>query len=698
MARRCLPAFCFVFIVAGLAAADGLPAGFRRQPVVTGLSYPVAMAISPDGRIFVGERVGNLVVASGGQIRGVTTIPNVDYSVGESGLLGLACDPKFAENQLLYAFYSTARDGRGYNRVSRFTVVGDQLDVSTETVIWEIPVEQVVAHFSGGLVFGTDGYLYISSGDKWDAQRAQDLSNQDGKILRIGGDGSIPPDNPFVGVPGAAPQIWAYGFRNPFRFSIDRETGHVYVGDVGLNTAEEVDRVSAGDNGGWPNMEGPICYVDNCSGYLHPIWWYFHGQPQYGQSVTMGPMYRGKAFPAAFRNCLYVGDFTGGKIRRLEMNKAGEVVEQTLFDEACPYPVDIQLGADGALYYVSLLSDEEQGTGGVYRIEFVSSDNAAPTVAASADPRRGLPPLIVQFSSAGTLDPDNGPKPLVYSWDFGDGQASSEPNPTHTYAAPGVYRAVLVVSDGAIDTVSPTINIRVGTPPEVTLASPADGHHFRAGETLMLRGDAVDAEDGVLPDSAFTWNIFIERPDNAVNLLLGPVSGAREVTFQVPSEGRPLDESWYRVELTVRDSHGLTTVVRRDIFPAESDLEIRSEPAGIPVFLDGLPIATPGLFRAIADSRFTLTAQPTFEIGDAVYEFVGWHDGSTGPLVVIAPEGSLEIVARYRFIENSPDLGSLPESPRQQRSSDVPCVAALFPLFGALLFAGARRRQRPRAG
>src|SRR5207248_9245844 len=141
--------------------------------------------------------------------------------------------------------------------------------------------------------FGPDGKLYFAVGDNGYPPNAQNLGNPHGKILRINKDGSIPLDNPFYGQPGALPEIWAYGFRNPWRFQFDSATGEMYGGDVGDFTWEELNHVIKGHNYGWPLHEG-VC-TSNCTGYTDPIYAYNHDG--HSAAVTGGPIYRGSMFP-----------------------------------------------------------------------------------------------------------------------------------------------------------------------------------------------------------------------------------------------------------------------------------------------------------------------------------------------------------------------------------------------------------------
>src|SRR5215471_10460841 len=241
-------------------------------PVVKGLKEPTWVAWPPDGtkRMFVLEREGRVRIADADGTLHPTPILDLSDNTStstEEGLLGLAFDPGFAQNGYLYVDY-TANDASV--NVVRYTLSPDkpnQIDPSTASPVITIP-KRSKFHNGGTLAFGPDGYLYISLGDDEASEEAQKLSSIFGKILRIDVDSSsqpyaIPPTNPFVDTPGARPEIWAYGLRNPWRFSFDRATNDLWIGDVGDARMEEVDMQTAGSRGGenygWPYYEGTEC-------------------------------------------------------------------------------------------------------------------------------------------------------------------------------------------------------------------------------------------------------------------------------------------------------------------------------------------------------------------------------------------------------------------------------------------------------
>jgi glucose/arabinose dehydrogenase len=236
----------------------------------------------------------------------------------EEGLLSVAFSPQFDSDGRVYVYYTGGSPRPTV--LSRFQVVNGVMDTGNETIILEVP-DFASNHNGGRIVFGNDGYLYLSTGDGGGGGDPQDngqnTSSLLGKILRLNVTGqqtySVPPDNPFAGG-GGAPEVWAYGFRNPWRFSIDRPTGDVWVGDVGQNAWEEVNRAVRGGNHGWDCYEGnEVFEAAGCpgGGFVSPRAVY----PLSGEecAVTGGYVYRGNAIPSLSGWYVY-GDFCSGKI------------------------------------------------------------------------------------------------------------------------------------------------------------------------------------------------------------------------------------------------------------------------------------------------------------------------------------------------------------------------------------------------
>lgn len=376
-----------VLLAAGPALAATPVAGFTDTPVVSGLSAPTAVAFLPDGRMLVTQKAGALRLVEAGVATTLVTIPVCAGS--EMGLLGIAIDPAFAQNGFIY-LYRTKPGPSGcgssvgrFNQVVRVTMAGGAIDPdSLVELLSEIRTDNG-NHDGGGLRIGPDGKLYVGVGDtgRGDNQGgpgsstnpyAQDLEALEGKMLRLELDGSAPADNPFVGEPGAREEIFAYGFRNPFRFGFDPLTGRLWVGDVGDLTIEEIAIVGAGENHSWPYCEGHLPAGCQEPGDVAPIFTYPHSGPSsLGRSVT-GGAFAGASFGGREHDYFF-GDFTGNAIYHAVPNAArdGLLGAPTTFVSNAGGPVDVVFGPDGALYYVAI------NLGEVHRV--------APIVAAQAN-------------------------------------------------------------------------------------------------------------------------------------------------------------------------------------------------------------------------------------------------------------------------------------------------------------------------
>ena len=301
------------------------PSNYTLTKVAGGLNLPVFLTYAPDGtgRLFILEQDGAIRILENGDLLPAPFLDlrgQVARRGTEQGLLGLAFHPDYARNGLFYVDYT---DGNGDTVIERFHVSSnpDQADPFSGTVL--LKINQPYANHNGGdIVFGPDGYLYIGMGDGGSGgdpqNRGQDLTTLLGKLLRIdvnsGDPYGIPADNPFVGRQDALPEIWAYGLRNPWRFSFDFLTGDLYIADVGQDKYEEVDFQSAGSAGGqnygWSIMEGFHPYKGDAQpDFTPPIFEYSHEGGNC--SITGGYVYRGSQLPG-LQGVYLFGDFCTG--------------------------------------------------------------------------------------------------------------------------------------------------------------------------------------------------------------------------------------------------------------------------------------------------------------------------------------------------------------------------------------------------
>lgn len=319
-----------VVAVALISLPSPLLAQFQLTPVATGLANPLFVGHAGDGtqRLFIVEQDGIIRVLQSGQSTATIflDIRTRIATIGEQGLLGLAFHPQYPTNGRFFVFYTRAEDGAIV--IAEYRVSADpDIAALTEQVLLTIPHPANTNHNGGMLAFGLDGYLYVGVGDGGggndEPNNAQSLDVLLGKILRIDVDRpapgtpySSPPDNPFVNAPGRD-EIFAFGFRNPWRFSFDRTTGEPWIGDVGQDEREEIDRsLVKGGNYGWRIYEGFRCTnlgpsLCNPSDYVDPVLDYSHTRGRC--SVTGGYVYRGSrgTLPAG----VYVyGDFCSGEI------------------------------------------------------------------------------------------------------------------------------------------------------------------------------------------------------------------------------------------------------------------------------------------------------------------------------------------------------------------------------------------------
>jgi glucose/arabinose dehydrogenase len=343
-----------------------LPPGFHLGVLAAGLAAPTAMEVAPDGRVFVAEQGGTLRVIDNGVLQPTPFVTLPVDPTGERGLVGVTVDPNYLVNHFVYVYYTTAA-APVHNRVSRFTASGDVAVPGSEVDLLDLEPLGATNHNGGGLHFGLDGKLYIGVGENANPGNAQTLANRLGKLLRINPDGSIPADNPFVGVAAGVNQaIWALGLRNPFTFAVQPGSGRIFINDVGQNTWEEIDLGVPGANYGWPITEGPT----SDPRFRGPIFAYGHGQGNtLGFAITGGVFYNPAQlqFPAEFAGTYFFADLVNGWIRRLDP-ATGAV---TGFATGLPSgTVDLRVDASGSLLVLS--RGPGANTGAIFRIEFTN--------------------------------------------------------------------------------------------------------------------------------------------------------------------------------------------------------------------------------------------------------------------------------------------------------------------------------------
>jgi glucose/arabinose dehydrogenase len=347
-----------------IGAAQGaatLPQGFTDSRIVSGLTDPTDMEFAPDGRLFVAEEAGKVRIAKpDGTLATFLDISAKVDAAGERGLQALTFDPGFSTNRYVYLHYTKKATSTTptHNRVVRVTANGNKVVAGSEKLILRLNNQTATNHMGGALDFGKDGKLYIATGDNARGAVAQQPTNLLGKMLRINKSGTIPTDNPFYATASANNRaIWALGLRNPFKFAVQPATGTIFVNDVGEDAWEEINQLEKGANYGWPVHEGAA----NDPPYVDPIFAYGHdGDPATtGCSITGGAFYNPATvqFPAEYRGDYFFADFCGGWIRSLDPATG----QASGFATGLERPVDLEVGEDGSLYYLTRAATAEVG-------------------------------------------------------------------------------------------------------------------------------------------------------------------------------------------------------------------------------------------------------------------------------------------------------------------------------------------------
>jgi len=593
---------------------------------ITGLQNPTAMAFAPDGRLFVTEQAGAVrIITPEGQLLPTPFLVTTNMrSDEERGLLGIAFDPDFVNNNYIYIFYTENSLGA---RLSRFTANGNTVVPNSELILLEY-YNISGNHRGGDIHFGPDGKLYLSLGDAGEPLNSQLVTNYDGKILRLNSDGTIPNDNPtsFVNTSGQTltpvgqyRAIWAFGLRNPYRFSFDSNTGKMHINDVGAGAWEEVNVGQAGINYGWPTCEG-MCsnqYAQN------PI--YVHERGIEGCAITGGAFYTGNQFPATYTDNYFIIDYCSTWIRYLDTSNTFYT-----FPLSIPqFSVDLKTGPDGSLYVAG------HGSGIISKITFVGSgSNQNPVAQANVSPISGEVPLNVNFDGSTSTDPDG--DQLTYTWDFGDGITSNSVITTHTYTIGGSYNGSLTVDDGQGGSDIVNFTIMAGSTPIADITLPDGGTFYTAGDTINFSGVATDPDDGVLPASAYSWTVLFHH-DQHTHPHLGPINGITNGSFDIPTFGHTEDNVFYRIYLTVTDSSGLQTTVTRDVMPIKANITIDSNIPGTEILLDGQPQTTPYTFVGVAGVQRTIGVTSPQTISGQGYQFDTWSDGGSESHMIITP-------------------------------------------------------------
>lgn len=613
----------------------GLPDDLERTVLVDGLDQPTDFRFLPNGDILIAEKGGAIKLYDGDQVHGeplITLAVLPTDTDEERGLLGIEIDPNFAQNGYIYVSYTTAQN---FDRLSRLTVTGHTADPASELVLLESDQPGNIYHHGGEIHFGPDGKLYWAMGMNTNNPNSQNLSNVHGKILRINPDGTIPEDNPFVDTPGAIDAIWAYGLRNPFRFTFTPD-GQLLAGDVGGDAWEELNIVTRGGNYGWPNAEG-VC-TGTCP-YVNPIYTYAHTPPPAkAGSITGVMVYTDDLLGEQYQNKVFIADYTLGWIKELTFDSTfTSFISERMFDDQAGTTVKLMQGPDGKIYQLNIFP-------GTLSVIAPSGGNRAPSAVITASPDNGLSPLNISFSSAGSSDPDPNTT-LTYSWDFGDGTTSTLANPTKTYTVNGPYDVTLVVSDGE-KIGQATKRIVVGsTAPTAEILSPVLNSLYAAGDTISFSGLGTDAEDGDLPDSAYKWTVVFGHADHVHPFrdnIIGPTG-----TITLPRSADNIDTTYYRLTLTVTDSSGLSTSTSTVIKPRLVTLTINASDPDATFTVDGIPKKGSFTEQAVVGVERVIAAVSPQYVSNGQFVFNSWSDGGAQSHTIITPGANATYTINY---------------------------------------------------
>ncbi len=521
------------------AARRTVPAGYTETILATGLQRPVALAWLPASRLLIAEQyTGNILMYKNGAVQATpyATLSPVSSNTNETGLLGMCVDPNFATNGYVYVF---ATQTPTVQRIWRYTTVGD-VGTSATIIVDNIPTNNGY-HNAGGIGFGPDGKFYVLVGDNGPSDLGvQQLTTWRGKTLRFNSDGTIPTDNPFS--PTSA--IYTRGHRNPFRFTF-RPNGSMICTENGPNVDDEINKIVAGHNYGWPNYTGPN-NPNGAWGPLSPT----PDLPIYTYGVTIAItdvcFYTGTTMPLTGE--MLICDYKNGRIQRFTLDANDQVTAgPTDFVTAVNQVVDLEEGPDGALYYCSLL-------GGLYRVQASGAGNMAPVASFTASPTSGAPPLPVNVDGAVSYDPDG--SVASYSWNWGDGSPTSTGvSASHTFAAAGAYIVTLTVTDnlGATSTATSGIIVSSGNlPPSAHIESitPPSGP---APLACQFDGHGHDDAGGL----SHTWNFGDGSPTVTLS---GYAEGANSMTTHTY-----IVDGTYTVTLTITDAGGLTASIAQPV-------------------------------------------------------------------------------------------------------------------------------------
>jgi hypothetical protein len=587
---------------------------------------------------------------------------------GPRGILNMEPHPDFVSNRQIFLWYTRFAPGcpenavtGPSNRLSRFTIDDKTLalNVNSEVVFLETSPSFYAIHDGGAMTIGrSDRMIYLAIGDGGSLKRGQEMDTLNGKMLRLTLNGTVPDNNPYTkasggkGVncrnnkgrpPKTAPagsvceEIYAIGFRNPYRIGYDMNTidrVQFVVGDVGNAVWEDLSYGGTnhrGKNYGWPLKEGPcernsntVCPLPTIND-TEPFYYYQHSNN--GGAVTGAVFVPNNIWPVQYK-FLFV-EYVEGKIMNL-------IADNSVGCRSCTPPrpsyrnetfheyeriLDISFGPyngtqQQAMYYISRRTQGQN----IRRIRYVGGNNRSPQANIVVNPKPYLRNETITFVGSTSFDPE-GDK-LKYLWKFGDGRTSTLANKTISYSQLGTYQVELTVTDSVGLTSKAFTTIIVGTLPAVKIVTPSKQTQYQVGEVFRLVGNAT-SKGKPLNDQQLLWEVRL-RHGGHYHPFLSPRTGNN---FDLAPAPPPEDfmaatNSYLVVVLTATDSNGISRTIRRNIYPKKVLIDIDSTPSGMKVLIGDFNVVTPTTIVAWQNQNLKLEVED-----QGSFVFKSWNIG-----------------------------------------------------------------------
>jgi len=642
--ERSIYVLVFMFALCGNVLYAQLPTGFTAKKLTgDNINEATSMAHAADGRIFIAERSGTVKVLQNGAVSTVHTVATT--TADEQGLLGITLHPNFAQNGQIYIFYTNAAKTIHYlDRI----VVSAANQVTSVTRIMEF--DPIINGFhNGGAILFKNGLLYVAIGESNSPSEAAKLDTYRGKILRLTEDGQPAPGNPYYNEAGASRQkrsIWAIGMRNPWKMSLDPLSQKIFVVNVGGNY-EELDDVTSPDpaknyNYGWDQAgrSGPEQAANTITAA------FYYGHDGWGCAITSGTFFNPTAtnYPAEYKGRFFFTDWCSGWLRTID--GANPVLGQWQEFSASGFGsiLGTSVGIDGNIYYFKYNT-----TGSLWRLEY--SNTQAPTVVNQPASKTVIAGDAVSFSVGAS-----GALPFTYQWQKNTVNINGATGSTYSIAATttadaGTYRCIVKNAFGEATSNNATLTVQpFNARPVADITAPLSSLTWSVGNVVNYAGTATDAEDGVLPASAFNWEVRFFHKDGATNEHWHPgpavASGVRSGSFTADNGGETSPNVWLRLILTVTDANGRTGKDSVDILPNKVQVTALTNVPGLKVIL-AAQATTPITKTLVVNGIINLQAITPQTLGNDNYAFESWNHGGAASQVIRVPAVNTTYQANY---------------------------------------------------